>query len=169
MDELSDFNDDAYDYIMFVVKDSIDVKAYAYINWKLSVFQDLWAIRPSALIHELAHNLGYLHSVTDEFDTNPEAQYSDKSGLMGYSQYDDECPKICFNAAKSWFFGWYSSLHTHINPLKVAGNRNLNLIGVNDFLNSESSSTHTTIVRIYGGEPLFMMYNKKEGVNNGTV
>ena len=39
----------------------------------------------------------------------------------------------------------------------------LNLIGINDFLNDESSGAHTTIVRITGsGEERFRMYNKLE-------
>jgi len=168
MGAISDFNQNAYNHIMFILDPTINLLAYAYINGNLSVFQDKWASRPSALMHELGHNLGHLHSGDDESEEN--GQYRDRSGMMGFSYLNDEGPKMCFNAAKSWFFGWYSSRHADLNPLNAYGNQELNLIGVNDFVNGQSSSEHTTIVRISGGtEQLFMMYNKAEGVNSGTV
>jgi len=162
MDQVPGFNSGSYDHIMFVLDPTINLLAYAYINWKYSVFQDLWAARPSALIHELGHNLGYLHSGqgTD--------QYGDQSGLMGYSYSNDEGPIMCFNAAKSWYLNWYSNVD--INPVNTNGNVELNLIGIDDYVNGVSDSTHTTVVKISGGsEDLYLMYNRRKGINSGTA
>jgi len=161
--QLSDFNPNLYDHIMFILDPSISLLAYAYIGWIYSVFQDQWATRPSALIHELGHNLGYLHSGEGS------DQYGDQSCMMGYSYSNDEGPIMCFNAAKSWYTNWYSTLHADINPLNTNDNVELKLIGINDFVNNDFSNADTTIVRITGGsEQLFMMYNKQEGINSGV-
>ena len=52
--------------------------AYAYINWYLSVYNDLWCNYPSGQMHEIGHNLGLAHS-------GETATYDDQSGMMGYS------------------------------------------------------------------------------------
>jgi len=161
MDQVPNFNPDSYDHIMFVLDPSINLLAYAYINWKYSVFQDLWAARPSALIHELGHNLGYLHSGEGN------DQYGDQSGLMGYSYSSDEGPVMCFNAAKSWHLNWYSNVD--INPVSADGVE-LNLTGIDDYVKGFTDGTHTTVVKIYGGsEDLYLMYNLRKGVNSETV
>jgi len=161
MGNYAGFDSNLYDHIMWVLEPKINFLAYAYINWKYSVFQDLWAARPSALIHELGHNLGYLHSGTG---TNV---YGDQSGMMGFSYKNDEGPVMCFNAAKSWHLNWYSNVD--LNPLTTTGVE-LNLIGIDDYVNGVSTKAHTTVVKIFGGiEDLYFMYNRRKGINSGTV
>jgi len=124
IDQINDFNPDLYDHIMFILDPTISTAfkgrhkyvSYAYLNGKYSVFDDQWATRPSFLIHELGHNLGYHDSGlgTD--------QYGDQSDMMGYSYDRNERPLMCFNAAKSWYLNWYSIRHAYTNPLNTNGN-----------------------------------------------
>ncbi|CAJ1961537.1 unnamed protein product [Cylindrotheca closterium] len=76
--------------------------AYAYMNGYRSIFNDRFAYAVSIQMHELGHNLGLGHS------GHGGDKYGDQSGLMGYSYGNDEAPKMCFNAAKSWQLGWYA-------------------------------------------------------------
>jgi len=162
---LPNFNYDSYDHIMFILKPNIEgLVAQAELNGRVSVFSDKYATMPSTLIHELGHNLGHLHSGMGS------DQYGDESCTMGYGDDDDEGPVMCFNAAKSWYTNWYSKRHANLIPRNTNGGADLSLVGINDFVNDQSTSAHTTIVRINGGkELLFMMYNKKEGVNSGVL
>jgi len=177
MSEYGGFNPGNYDHIMWVVDPDIDLQAYGYINWKYSMFQDLWAARPSALIHQLGHNLGHLNSGQGADQYEDYDQYGDKSCMMGYSYSSDEGPVMCFNAAKSWHFNWYSRIYIdfEIDAPSYIG-RELNLIGIDDYVNGVYTDAHVTVVMVRVMvlvvgvfDDLYLMYNRKKGINSGTV
>jgi hypothetical protein len=68
---------------------------------------------------------------------------------------------MCFNAAKSWDFGWYSSRHVVINPTN--GYFHGLFIGIDDFLNTVTSSNYNVVGKV--GD-YYLMYNRKKGVNS---
>lgn len=82
--------------------------------------------------------------------------------MMGAHIYEDDVPKMCFNGAKSWYLGWYSDRHVAINPRN--GPWNGKLVGIDDYLNEQTSRNEHTVVAKIG--TLFVMYNRKEGVNS---
>lgn len=50
--------------------------AYAYLNQKISVYNDNWCLSLSGQMHELGHNLNLHHSGEGD------EEYGDKSGMM---------------------------------------------------------------------------------------
>ena len=55
-------------------------------------------------VHELGHNLGLDHS---QYNGN---DYGDATGVMGGADYwadNDDEGRLCFNAAKNYFLGWF--------------------------------------------------------------
>lgn len=159
----------AIDHIMYVLSNRINFEgaaAYAYLPGDISVFDEDYAPTYLVQMHEFGHNLGQHHS---GLGSDPiYDQYNDPTCWMGAHVYEDEGPASCFNGAKSWDFGWYSSNSVEIDPQEK--NSYFYLIGINDFLNGEASSEHTTVVKIIGDlETLYMMYNKQEGINSGTA
>jgi hypothetical protein len=93
-------------------------------------------------MHEFGHNIGLHHSGYDG------APYGDKSCLMGATSYGDDGPKICWNAAKSWTTGWYTSDSVTVNP--AAGASNLfTLVGVDDWSkNIYTPGQHRVVLQI---------------------
>ena len=71
----------------------------------------------------------------------------------------------CFNAAKTYYLGWFSDYHGSSTP--ASSSFSGTLVGINDATNDEISSGQFVTVKISGsGETdLFMMYNRVEGVN----
>lgn len=66
---------------------------------------------------------------------------------MGYGGGD---VKMCYNAAKSWYLGWYSEFHQNFDPLKESS-KLYHLVGLSDYdeaLTSSDPSTYTTVLRI---------------------
>jgi hypothetical protein len=82
--------------------------------------------------------------------------------MMGAHIYADDVPQMCFNGAKSWYFGWYSDRHKAIDPRN--GHWNGKLVGIDDYLKKQTSKNEHTVVAKIG--TLFVMYNRKEGVNS---
>jgi hypothetical protein len=82
--------------------------------------------------------------------------------MMGAHIYTDDVPQMCFNGAKSWYFGWYSDRHKAIDPRN--GHWNGKLVGIDDYLKKQMSKNEHTVTAKIG--TLFVMYNRKEGVNS---
>mmetsp|Transcript_25258 Transcript_25258/g.46948 ORF Transcript_25258/g.46948 Transcript_25258/m.46948 type:complete len:682 (-) Transcript_25258:187-2232(-) len=76
--------------------------ADSYINHWRSVYSDVWCTYVSAQMHEIGHNL----NLADSGEGSD--QYGDQSGMMGYS-YSESNTQMCYNSAKSWQLGWYST------------------------------------------------------------
>jgi hypothetical protein len=87
---------------------------------------------------------------------------------------------MCFNAAKSWYLGWYSKPgkegHEEINLFRSpiwSGK----LVGIDDYVNGLfDQNEHRVVVRlegrglnVHGGKKhFFMMFNRKKGINKGV-
>jgi hypothetical protein len=82
--------------------------------------------------------------------------------MMGAHQYQDDTPKMCFNAAKSWFTNWYSKVTINTNT-PWSGK----LVGIDDYLNGQSSEPAHYVVANVGN--LYLMYNRQEGCNSQVV
>lgn len=139
--------------------------AYAFVNSWMSVYSNQWCNYPSAQVHELGHNFNYAHS--NEGSTN----YADQSGMMGYSYSQDEGPVMCFNAAKSWQTGWFNSKRVNMNIGGSAATDNCFETDITGQADYDAALSQTILVKMNrsSGRDLFLMYNKKTGVNSGTV
>lgn len=86
--------------------------------------------------------------------------------LQGYSYTWMGRPVQCFNPAKSWQLGWYSSQTLELDPLTdgpFAGT----LVGVSDF--EDVTSTRYVVLKIESGDrDLYVGYNRRKGINRGT-
>mmetsp|Transcript_4992 Transcript_4992/g.10034 ORF Transcript_4992/g.10034 Transcript_4992/m.10034 type:complete len:695 (-) Transcript_4992:74-2158(-) len=124
---------------------------------KITVYNDNWCRMVSAQMHEIGHNLNFDHSGTSG------DEYGDTSGMMGYSYRSDDT-KMCFNAPKSWFLGWYSNRHKIVTPLQ--GGWEGKIVGISDYYRSNG---YYVLVKIVGDkEDLFVNYNRATRFNTGT-
>lgn len=152
------------DHVMYCLPpETMGGIAYAYINSWNSVYSNQWCNYVSGQMHEIGHNLGFAHS--SELGT-----YKDQSGMMGYSYSSDDGPVMCFNSAKSFQSGWYAT--KTITPASAdCDSFDGRVYGVSDF--ETVGGQGTTVVKInnsQNGQPdYFLNYNKKAGVNSGTV
>jgi hypothetical protein len=126
------------------------------------------------LMHEIAHNLDLYHS--SDPDDSQDTEYGDSTGVMGYSVdgLNGNNAKQCFNGAKSYELGWYTSPNRVVTIQPSNMNNEVyqyKLIGVADYGNS--TSDHTLILEIEGpngslSKSLFLTYNKAKGINADT-
>ena len=84
--------------------------------------------------------------------------------MMGYSYGYDDAPIMCFNGAKSWQTGWYTSKSKVISPgeLFIA-----KLYGIVDFNNTASSFVLFKI-NDSSETDFYVAYNRASGINSGT-
>ena len=89
--------------------------------------------------------------------------------MMGYSYSSDDGPKMCFNAAKSWQTGWYTSKSTIVEPTASDGTEcfEQDLYGIVDYANA---AAQTVLVRINDANSVnyYVTFNRKFGINSGT-
>jgi len=132
--------------------------AYAYINFWLSVYNDLWCNYPSTQMHEMGHNLGLAHS-------GELSEYDDTSSMMGFSYGQDESPLMCFNAAKNWQLGWYEDARYIFKPFEQAPYTG-NLIGICDY----GTTSDIVMIKIEGYATLdyYVSFNRQSGINSET-
>jgi len=111
------------------------------------------------ILHELGHNLGHNHSGDNAGD-----EYADKTGMMGVGDGNG-----CFNAAKSWYFGWYADRTKSITPASSSWSGEL--VPVNDYLDGSIESDQQVVVQVTGvGETdLYLMFNRVEDVIGGDA
>ena len=177
------------DHVMYCMPPgAMDGIAYAFVNSYLSVYNDLWCTYVSAQMHgtyiylqtkciiiylynmhltclvfamaylEIGHNLNLNHSWEGD------VEYDDMSGVMGYSSAYSDAPLMCFNAAKSWQLGWYSSRHLIIN-LNDGYSGDLGSVVHDD------SDPMPAIIKINNSvspTDLYITFNWKYSFNSGT-
>jgi len=103
--------------------------AYAYLNDSRSFYNNEWCKSVSVHMHEVGHNLGLHHS-----GILGGSEYADKTGMMGFSYLEDDGPKMCFNAAKSYQLGWYPDAMQAVDPRSLpGGSQSFTLNGVEDY------------------------------------
>jgi len=152
-----------FDYVMVCIPPGTSGGwiAYAWLNWYLSVYNDVWCNFPSGQMHEIGHNLGLHHSGEGT------AEYADQSGMMGYSYSSDEGPEMCFNAAKNYQLGWFND---GFEVMTIAENFQGELIGQANY--DSATGDQKVGVRITGasdGNDYYVSFNRKIGSNIGTV
>ncbi len=77
-----------------------------------------------------------------------------------------ERPIQCFNPAKNWQLGWYSSQAVEIDLLSQ-GDFVGTLVGVDDF--EDTPSSRYVVLKIENGDTdLYVGYNRRKGINRGT-
>merc|ERR1711865_663740 len=112
-----------YDLVAFCQPPNGGWVAYAYVNSYASFFNGRWCNRPSAQLHEIAHNLN-----------------------MGHSNG----PKMCFNAPKSFQFGWYVNQQLSYDPLlpsNIDTPKKLTLNGVNEY-KTNGAATNGKLINV---------------------
>jgi len=112
----------------------------------------------------MGHNLGLAHSGKIGV-----GNYADRSGMMGFSYFEDNGPLQCFNPAKSYKLGWYSDGPKQTiewNPLS-GGTWFGKLVGVEDYGKFLNTNVVVKISRD-GENDLFIGYNRKKGMNSGV-
>jgi len=140
--------------------------AYAFVDHWISVYNDDWCNSVSAQMHEVGHNLGLLHS-----GIRREREYSDTTGMMGFSYNYDDIPSMCFNSAKNYQLGWYPEQMLEIDPLALpGGSQQLTLSGVVDYGDSDG---YVTVRLNYNGQSkngvdYYLGYNREAGFNYQT-
>ena len=83
---------------------------------------------------------------------------------MGYSYSQSDGPRMCFNSAKSYQFGWYNNMQMSNTGTRVYVG---NLVPV---LENPSTTSDPMVIKIdNGNSDFFINYNRKTGFNSGTV
>ncbi len=88
---------------------------------------------------------------------------------MGYSYSQDDDPKMCFNAAKSWQLGWYDDKKMEL-ALPATGEISWSgrLFGIAEY--DMTAANDIVLVKIETGTDLdyYVNFNRKVGFNSGT-
>eukprot|EP00804_Cyclotella_cryptica_P015542 CCRYP_003574-RC/>CCRYP_003574-RC protein AED:0.06 eAED:0.06 QI:113/1/1/1/0.8/0.75/16/1817/1111 len=154
---------DAYDHIMFFMPSGVDFNgaaAYGYVPGAYTWYKDSYSLATGIQLHELGHNLGLGHAGEDG------SSYGDGSCYMGYGGFD---VKMCYNAAKNYYLGWYSEFYQEFNPVWETS-KLYYLVGLTDYdeaLASSEQSRYTIVLRIetFENESLYLGYNRAEKMN----
>jgi hypothetical protein len=111
----------------------------------------------TAVMHEMGHTLGLLHS---NYDGRP---YGDRSGYMGSGTKAQGWPRKCYNGYQSHHLGWYKTRTIAWDPLQQ-GDTALNLAAFVDF--DKTYSNEPVIINI--AEKYFLQFNRAKGMNSDT-
>mmetsp|Transcript_19939 Transcript_19939/g.29570 ORF Transcript_19939/g.29570 Transcript_19939/m.29570 type:complete len:625 (-) Transcript_19939:1231-3105(-) len=137
--------------------------AYAYGGYYLSVYNDRWCTFPSAQMHELGHNMALSHS--GEHNN----KYGDQSGMMGYSYFSKNGPRMCFNGAKTFQLGWFKEYHQEFSSNAGFFSWADYMVG---FVHRElATDGEKMIVRISDQDSnidYFVHFNRRSGFNGNT-
>lgn len=99
-----------------------------------------------------------------------EGNYDDNHCLMGCCA---GAQQMCFNAAKSWYSGWYSEPgkdgHMDVSHFDTQGQWwSGDLVGIDDYLTGVfDEEGHSLILHTKGG--LYAMFNRRKGINAGVM
>jgi hypothetical protein len=114
-----------------------------------------------ALVEQVGHNFNLGHSGEGS------EVYGDQSGMMGYSYFNFNAPRMCFNPAKTWQLGWFAATGETIEWNRALGSRTYALVGVG---RPTKQNGKYVVVKIPNGTTdLYVGYNRKTGSNAGVV
>ena len=155
----------------FDLKDRVDIlliqvppgtgfwAAYATVNGKTAVFNDVWLTYLGAQMHEMAHNLGLRHAWEND------REYQDKTGYMGHAERLVGTPLKCFNAYSYWYLKWQEDRQLDLSKQTEKGDSFL--IKVAAFVDYDRTEMDEyTVVRVTSD--LYLQYNAQRLHNEGT-
>ncbi len=150
---------------IFLLPDIVEfdgAAAWAQVGGNTIWLKDQYASYPIVQVHEYGHLLGQRHSGANG------NSYSDNSCYMGNQvPWTDEGAFMCFNPAKTWYFGWYSANHKELSPKTEAFNGDI--VGIDDVVNQKAGNTKV-IIKINGdSNEFFLMYNRAKGINREVI
>mmetsp|Transcript_16585 Transcript_16585/g.19208 ORF Transcript_16585/g.19208 Transcript_16585/m.19208 type:complete len:639 (+) Transcript_16585:91-2007(+) len=148
-----------------VIPDGVNFEsaaAWATMGGDTMWIQNQHCFKPAIQVHEYGHLLGERHSGKDNMS------YADDTGFMGNKvPWTDEGVKMCFNAAKTWNFGWFTQYHKQINP--NSSSLSIELVGIDDVVKNRAGQKKL-VSKVIGDENTFyLMFNRKKGINGGVV
>ncbi len=155
-----------YNTRIFLMPDIVDFSgaaAWAQISGNTIWLKDAYASFPIVQVHEYGHLLGQHHSGANG------NSYSDSTCYMGNQiPWTDHGAFMCFNPAKTWYFGWYDDHHKEINPTNAPFNQDI--VGIDDVSNGKAGDNMKVIIRITGDQnKFFLMYNRAKGINSEAL
>ena len=140
--------------------------AWGQVGRSVTWYPSNTASLPATQVHEIGHNFGMMHSGNDT--TNGFEEYADATGYMSNRMsWSKDGDKMCFNAAKMWYFGWYSANHEEMEP--SANEKSVGLIALDDLRTGKyEGGEKKSILRLNAGVgqgDLFIMFNRRKGMN----
>lgn len=87
-------------------------------------------------------------------------------GVMGYGNKLDDDRK-CYNAVKSWFFGWFEEAHLELDPTDSTFEGNI--VGMANF---DQRGNDYVIIKIIGHDDnndYYVSFNRRIGMNLGST
>lgn len=127
-------------------------------HWR-ALFNDQWCLSLSALMHEVGHTVGLMHS-------NEAGQiYGDQTGYMGFGRLAVNTPRQCFNGHKNDVLGWYKDRVVAVDPKEDGGGARLYKIAA--FVDYDKAASNEPVILDVGGQ-IFLQYNRAKGFNVGT-
>jgi hypothetical protein len=141
--------------------------AWGQVNRSITWFQSKSASYPAVQVHEFGHNLGMKHSGAPDSNGNFK-EYLDGSGYMGNRAiWDEEGSNMCFNAAKMWYFQWWSSFHKTVWASSTI--QSAKLIPLADVKKDRYVSGSNMLLQVPSTDStLYMIFNRAKGVNEGV-
>lgn len=133
--------------------------ASAGLNHWRAQFNDQWCTSLTAVMHELGHTMGLLHS------NEGNIRYADSTGYMSRAYRSKDGPLRCFNGQNNDQLGWYSDLTTKVT-LPVANPDPIKLAAFVDEAAVRSNKEHSILINV--ADSYFLQYNRAKYYNIGT-
>ena len=156
---------------MIVTPDDKCVNFYKAAAWgqvgrSVTWYPSNTASLPATQVHEIGHNFGMKHSGKET--TNGFEEYADATGYMSNRMsWSKDGDKMCFNAAKMWYFDWYSANHQELTP--SANTASVDLLALDDLRTEKYRGWEKkSILRLSAGAgqgDLFIIFNRRKGMN----
>jgi len=142
-------------------------KSLGFFNSFLSVFNSDVCTYTSYNMHEFGHNLDLNHSSDVLFSPGMDSQFGDQTGYMGLSYLQVHGPEMCFNAAKSFQLGWYTTKTNTCTPEACAPCQ----VDLGGLVSYQDPSVDWVLLKIQdplSGTDYYLTYNNATGFNAGT-
>jgi hypothetical protein len=154
---------------VYVMPDAVNFNGAAgyggLFNNVISV-KDRWSDYPIVSVHEYGHLMGQSHS--GAYVNGVRDSYGDNTDYMGGRlDWTPTGTEACFNAAKLWYFNWFTPRHVVVRPLEKG--ENMYLTSLDDVVNTKTLGVKM-IAKVEGDyNKFFVMFNRVKGINSGQV
>ena len=141
--------------------------AWGQVNRSISWYQSRSVSFPAVHVHEFGHNLGMKHSGAPD-GQGVYREYADGNGYMGNKAiWDPEGSDMCFNAAKMYFFEWWSRYQKTVYPSSSV--QILKLIPLYDLVGGKYVQNSNMILKLPSTRSdLYINFNVAKGLNSGV-